>query len=355
MEKTVVYSCPNCGANLVYSLDEKKHCCQYCGGKFTGEEIERLHPDNKANKQDEEALRFENESSLYNCPNCGAQVVAGNENSASAVCHYCHSALVLAGRVSGSLKPDYIIPFNTTKDNALNAFKEHCKRKFYLPKDFKSKATLDYIRPLYAPFWLADAKMDINFDAVCEKHTMVSSNRRKIDTYKCHRRADIDFNKVPVDGSARIDNNLMHAIEPFDFSKLQDFSMSYLQGVDAEKYDVHREALTADLQKELTDASQTYITENLSKAYNRIKSPRTFGGFGKLVWHYTLLPVWFLNYKYKGKDFMFVMNGQTGKFAGILPVNKVKLTVMSIFVGAIIAAMLAFFAAILIITIATSE
>ena len=65
--------------------------------------------------------------------------------------------------------------------------------------------------------------------------------------------------------------------------------------------------------------------------------------------------MWFLNYKYKGKDFMFVMNGQTGKFAGILPVNKVKLTVMSIFVGAIIAAMLAFFAAILIMTIATSE
>ena len=39
---------------------------------------------------------------------------------------------------------------------------------------------------------------------------------------------------------------------------------------------------------------------------------------------YALLPVWFLNYTYKGKDYPFVMNGQTGTRFGILPVSGLK-------------------------------
>ena len=354
MEKTVAYSCPNCGANLVYDLNEQMHSCHYCGGKFTNEQVEAANSELENQHLHNEQLRFENETALYNCPNCGAQVVGGNENSASTVCHYCHSALVLAGRVSGAYRPDYIIPFNTTRDDALEAFKHHCSKKFYLPKDFKSDATLDYIRPLYVPFWLADAKMDINFNATCRNSRMVSSNRRKVDIYECHRRANVDFTKVPVDGSARIENNLMHAIEPFNYAKLEDFSMSYLQGVDAEKYDIHKEELTPDLQRDLTNASEEFIKENIKKAYDSIDSSQTFGGFGKLVWHYTLLPVWFMNYKYKDKDFMFVMNGQTGKFAGTLPVNKIKLLITSILIGLGSAALIAILATVFI-TIFMSE
>ena len=40
--------------------------------------------------------------------------------------------------------------------------------------------------------------------------------------------------------------------------------------------------------------------------------------------HYALLPVWMLNTKWNGKDFLFTMNGQTGKLIGDLPVDKGK-------------------------------
>ena len=33
------------------------------------------------------------------------------------------------------------------------------------------------------------------------------------------------------------------------------------------------------------------------------------------------MPVWMLNTKWKGKDFLFAMNGQTGKLVGDLPVS----------------------------------
>ena len=37
--------------------------------------------------------------------------------------------------------------------------------------------------------------------------------------------------------------------------------------------------------------------------------------------HYALMPVWLLNTKWQGKDFLFAMNGQTGKLVGDLPMS----------------------------------
>ena len=38
--------------------------------------------------------------------------------------------------------------------------------------------------------------------------------------------------------------------------------------------------------------------------------------------HYALLPVWMLHTKWNGQDFLFAMNGQTGKLVGDLPTDR---------------------------------
>ena len=38
--------------------------------------------------------------------------------------------------------------------------------------------------------------------------------------------------------------------------------------------------------------------------------------------HYALLPVWMLSTKWRGQDFLFAMNGQTGKLVGDLPTDR---------------------------------
>ena len=40
------------------------------------------------------------------------------------------------------------------------------------------------------------------------------------------------------------------------------------------------------------------------------------------VARYALYPVWLLNTTWNGKKYTFVMNGQTGKLAGDLPMDK---------------------------------
>ena len=40
---------------------------------------------------------------------------------------------------------------------------------------------------------------------------------------------------------------------------------------------------------------------------------------------YALLPVWLLSTQWKGKNYLFAMNGQTGKLIGDLPIDSKRL------------------------------
>ena len=44
-------------------------------------------------------------------------------------------------------------------------------------------------------------------------------------------------------------------------------------------------------------------------------------------WEYALMPVWLMTFKYKDKDYLYAMNGQTGKTYGELPVSGAKLAI----------------------------
>ena len=47
----------------------------------------------------------------------------------------------------------------------------------------------------------------------------------------------------------------------------------------------------------------------------------------KVTWSdvsYALLPVWMLHTEWAGEDYLFAMNGQTGKLIGDLPINTRK-------------------------------
>ena len=115
----------------------------------------------------------------------------------------------------------------------------------------------------------------------------------------------------------------LDSIEPYDYSGLKEFSTAYLPGFLADKYDVS----VKDSQKRadtrcastLEDALRGTVTgyDSCTLEHKQIDLKR-----GKV--HYALLPVWMLHTKWNGQDFLFAMNGQTGKMVGDLPTSKGK-------------------------------
>lgn len=66
------------------------------------------------------------------------------------------------------------------------------------------------------------------------------------------------------------------------------------------------------------------LTRSTIKGYATVNVIGEQPRFKCLQAKYALLPVWILNYTYEGKNFMFALNGQTGKIVADRPISKKK-------------------------------
>lgn len=352
---TVAYKCPACGASLAFNAESQGFDCDYCGGRFTKSELEQLsaksiedfpQAEDNARENAKDSKFFSENNRLYICPGCGANIITESELSASAICHYCHSPIVLSGRLSGEYCPDMIIPFVKTREQAIEGFSEWTgKYKKYLAKGFGSPESLAKLKGIYVPYWLADCYVQGMYTA--ESYKTISSVRRgdylitQENKNMVVRQGKLEFDRVPADGSLKADDSLMESIEPFDYSGLVDFEMAYLSGHYAEKFDISKEKVYPRIEKRVCDEAKSQFINSV-KGYNRRDVKSEFYNVKGIRWKYVMLPMWFLSYNYKGKMYHYVMNGQTGKFGGTLPLNKKKLAFFSFVLPSVIATAIVF-------------
>lgn len=351
--EAISYKCPNCSANLEYDTFTANFTCRFCGSAFTQDQVQDIYPEDTASaeileekvpteEQIHETDRFSQENKLYSCPNCGAGIITDNDDVASTYCHYCNSAVILVGQLSGEYKPDKIIPFKKTKQDAINGFMQWCGKKFFIPKAFKSEKVLEEIRGIYVPFWLADCCVDGELIATGKNSTSVRSGDYRVTTtkeYHVVRKGSMIYRGVPADGSSRANDLLMENIEPFNYNELVDFSMSYLSGHTAEKYDIDKEMIFPRIQQRTSAAAEKAFKDTI-KGYTSVITKSSNFRISHINWDYAMLPMWFLSYKYKDKYYHFAMNGQTGKFAGNLPIDKLRVALVG---GLIVLVILGFF------------
>jgi DNA-directed RNA polymerase subunit RPC12/RpoP len=329
LSNTVQYRCPNCGGDIAFSPSKQGYECEYCQSFFTQQQIEEAYADienqDLSQAEQEDSAESADGANLYICNSCGAEIVADAQTTATFCC-YCHNPVTLKGRLSGEFKPNRVMPFNIDKSKAEKIFKDWCGSKWFTPSDFNSNKTLEKMTGLYVPYWLADCKTDAHIEGTGKKIATWHDSKfeyTKTDEYRFVRDAKIDFNGIPIDGEKRIDDKLMEAIEPFDYSKLKPFSMSYLTGFYADKYDLTKAEAMPSVKKRALDSTLQIVKEDTQ--YDVLNPKVQNLNVLKTDWEYTLMPVWFLNYKYQDKFYTFVVNGQSGKVAGILPLSKGKL------------------------------
>ncbi|MBQ8297210.1 MAG: hypothetical protein IJX77_05445 [Ruminococcus sp.] len=335
--EAVQYKCPNCGAELQFKPDRQAFGCDFCLSSFTEAEIkevcaktENSIPDAEIDAQKD----FAEHTNLYHCSGCGAEIIC-DDNRTADFCYYCHEPVILSGRMSGEFKPNKVIGFRLTRDNAVDAFKKWVGKRWFVPSSFKSNQQLEKLTGLYVPFWVADCGLKADYVAKGHKiRTWTSGNYRYTETkeFEIIRRANITADGIPADGESKIDDLLMEAIEPFDYTQAKDFSMSYLSGFLADKYDVDKAAVFPRIQVRAADAAKSVINQSIS-GYDSVIPRSEDYKIMHTDWQYMLLPVWFMTYKYNGEIYSFAVNGQTGKLAGTPPLDKMKLALASLGFG----------------------
>lgn len=352
---SVNYQCLNCGGPLTFQPGKPTVTCEYCGTEFEIAKLEEIYAKQEAaaaKAQEAKEAKWNTEEAgsewsveeaqlmkAFTCNSCGAEIVC-DENTMATECVYCGNPTMLPNRFDGMLKPDYIIPFKKTKEEAVAALKAFYEGKKLLPDAFTANNRIEDIQGLYVPFWLFDSTAggtatykttsSVVFDDGDDIVTETSH-------FQCYRSGDAEFEMIPVDGSTKMDDQFMESIEPFDYSELVPFTTAYMSSYLADKYDVDAEASVPRANKRI-DASILSELDKTVTGYETCSREQSqcYENEGKVS--YAMVPVWILTTQFEGKPYTFMMNGQTGKFVGQLPIDQGKLQKFQMMSFAMVAA-----------------
>lgn len=330
------YKCPSCGGAIEFDSHSQKMKCPYCDTEFDLETLKKYDEQlSKEAEQKDDISDWQTDPgkqwqegetdgmNVYTCKSCGGEIVS-DENTGATSCPYCGNPVILTERFRGALRPDMVIPFKLDKKAAKEAYYKHIKGRPLLPKVFRRENHIDEIKGIYVPFWLFDA--DVAADArykATKVRTWSDSDYDYTETsyYSVDRSGNMSFVSVPVDGSSRMPDDLMESIEPYKVADAVEFQTAYLSGYLADKYDVDAQQSTDRARERMKESTQDVLRDTV-KGYASVipenTNVRISGGDAK----YALYPVWILNTTWRGKKYIFAMNGQTGRMTGDLPVDN---------------------------------
>ncbi len=332
-QNVLEYKCPCCGGKIEFDSTLQKMKCPFCDTEFDVETLKNYDSvlnDSSPTKMDWE-MPQNNEwqqgetdnMAVYSCHSCGGEIIC-DKTTAATHCPFCGNPVIMMGQFAGELRPDLVIPFKLNKEAAVAAFKNHLQGKTLLPKAFKTDSHIEEIKGVYVPFWLfnSEANAHINYRAT-KVRTWSDKNYIYTDTsyYSVVRKGSLQFENIPVDSSSKIDNDITESLEPFDLSQAVDFQTAYLSGYLADKYDVSQDKSVERANQRVYKSTEnefnatvtgytTVSTENVNIQLNNAKAK------------YALFPVWIMTTRWNNQNYLFAMNGQTGKFVGNLPLDS---------------------------------
>lgn len=338
--------CKNCGHALVFDPSIQKVRCNQCGSTFFAEEVES---ESKKYVQDKKALSMaevygENTAQaakeyldcyIYTCSECGGEVMI-NGTEVSTKCVYCGNPTVVFSRISKQECPEFILPFQITKEQAIAAINEAVGHGIFVPDEVKH-FTPESVHGIYIPYWIIDA--DRSEAAIVRKKT--SNGKNTTITY--HGRAGkMRVKNLPMDACQMLSDESSARLEPYDLSKLVYFDEDYLLGFYSNTSDVTYGDLTRAVEKRTADMFHEEIINSVSGGGTKT----ILRSYGRTAINpdikYALLPAWFVTFEYEGQHNTILVNGQTGKVVCALPIRKALFYTLLVVVGVLMTFLLTF-------------
>lgn len=332
----MIKNCNNCAGRLRYNISKKMLECDSCQSTFeiskkvirkkefipTPNETsqDRMNAAQKSpfkpvssKVDDDEPVREQIECNVYICNSCGSEISV-NDTESSKTCVYCGNSNIIFSRILSMYEPEKIIPFEITKEEALDRVKAEVKKAFLLPKELKNISP-DLIQGVYVPFYVSKVEVDAIYGRKTEENNKNYSDLPCTQIYG-------SIKNVTTDASVVLDDDTTANLNPYDLSKAVPFNSDYILGFCSDIADTQpRGGINAakDMAEVIT---QDFFRKTPDFVYGK---PKRFIAEIYENPYVAMLPVWFFTYRYNNRPYTLLVNGQTGKVTGNVPFNKTKL------------------------------
>lgn len=352
------FPCDQCGADYRFDPDSRALTCDHCGHS-TAIEIGPWQAGTLTELDFETAVARAlpdaelEETRVSTCPNCAAQVEFDPDTHALE-CPFCATPVVTDTGTHRHIKPKGVLPFFLSERQARTAMSDWLGRLWFAPdglRDYARKGRK--MQGIYVPYWTFDADTRSRYSGergtiYYETRTVTRDGKRvqqrvaKVRWTPAHGRVARFFDDVLVLASRSLPKRNTDALEPWDLSALVPYQPQYLAGFRAEAYSVELKDGYEEARARMDRIIERDVRFDIGGDQQRIHGIDT--EISDVTFKHVLLPVWLAAYKFRGKTYRFVVNGQNGRVQGERPYSAIKIAV-ALLAGLIIAAGLGYLVA----------
>ncbi|MBK8440018.1 MAG: primosomal protein N' (replication factor Y) - superfamily II helicase [Rhodobacter sp.] len=350
------WPCEQCGAQLRYAPGQTELKCDHCG------HVQAIAPAGDRRRarallehalqrglQDDLPGSAMEEVRTTTCTNCGAQIEFVGASHATE-CPFCASPVVVDTGAQRLIKPQALVPFRLSETEARKAMTGWLGRLWFAPSTL-----LEYARKgramngVYVPFWTFDADTRSSYTGQRGEHyyetrtvSVVVNGKteqreervQKTRWYPASGRVSRDFDDMLVMASASLPQRLGNELTPWDLAALEPYTPDYLAGFQAEGYTVSLAEADQTAKARMSGIIEGDVRRDIGGDDQRVTSVDTT--WSDETFKHILLPVWMAAYKYNGKSYRFLVNGQTGEVQGERPWSIWKIGFAVLVVAAIV-------------------
>jgi DNA-directed RNA polymerase subunit RPC12/RpoP len=322
-----VFKCDNCGNDLTFDPKSGKLTCEHCGTARDIEvsrDIEERPVDFNLDAQ----TAWAGETRTFKCDNCGATTTFDKAEFAGE-CAYCGSNKVMSIAQFDGIKPGALLPFALTAADAVKAWLNWLRRRWFAPGKMKKEATLDHVKGVYSPCWTFDARTLSHYHGIAGKYYYVTvgsgKNRRterRIRYFPIKGTYGKDFKNLLVEASPHLNDEDMRRLRPFPLQHAVAYDKRFLSGFAADHYDCGLK----DGWNRGAEMMRGEIRTGIRNSVNAdvIQSLTVNTSFSDARFKHVLLPVYVTRSSFKDKVYNFFINGVNGNVSGKTPVGAGK-------------------------------
>ena len=332
------YSCPSCGADLIFDPQFGKLACPYCGHQ------EDIQTDSReiAEQDFQKFLRPENKqlqplahnAMQVSCDSCGATVTFIPPETAKQ-CDFCAAKIVAQPKSADPLvAPEGVLPFAVTNQAASSSLSGWINSRWFAPNDLKKFAEKDKINSIYLPFWTYDADSSTRYagqrgEDYQERTVYRDSNGKEQESYETRTnwysasgRVSRFFDDVHIPASISVLPDYIGSLD-WDFRELVPYEPAFLAGHKAQTYQVTLEEGFERFKVAVDSVIRSDVRSDIGGDRQQISSLTT--DFSNVTFKHILLPVYAGAYRFNGKVYQIIVNGKTGEVMGERPYSSIKI------------------------------
>ncbi len=348
--------CARCGSSDIrYGIEQGALICASCRAQWNEPlleaEVDLTRDIDKLRGRTitTSAQRLVDETTVtLKCRACGAEVVLSVDDAVQTRCHWCRNYLSADGRIPNGAVPDGVIPPTIRREDAVETIRAFAKdRSFYAHPKFKAEFAPENVVGVYLPYFVFDghAEAEVQGEGEIQTATWLEGSKDNktryyaADVYRLGRKFLMSVDDLLLESSsehANLDdpaqtNNIINAILPFDVKRAVHYNPNYLRGFTSERRDVNVEAMDAVVEDRLLSIARSKADDMVQDYDRGVRWDSERVDIRGSRWVTVYLPIWLYSYYQadKGLKHFVAVNGQNGKVMGSIPLNMLRLSLMT--------------------------